>query len=80
MPTASTLPSQAMSEICNACPGDCLDACFNDAIVATAGGIGIDELNCAGCGACLPACNLGHIHLEQGVARLIITAPSGGQA
>lgn len=62
---------------CTACPGDCLDACFNDAIASVAGAVRIDAANCAGCGACLPACNLGHIRLEHGVALLVPSAPSG---
>jgi len=57
---------------CLSCPGDCLDACFNDAIVAAnGGGVAILAELCAGCGACLPACAFGLIRLDGGVASLV---------
>jgi Fe-S-cluster-containing dehydrogenase component len=60
-----------VGRICGACAGDCIDACFNDAIRTVAGGgVVIDPANCAGCGACIPACDLALIRLEQGVACL----------
>jgi len=61
---------------CQACPGECVDACFNDAIVRVgAEGVAILEQNCAGCGACVPACALGLIRLRHGVARFTFTKP-----
>jgi Fe-S-cluster-containing hydrogenase component 2 len=51
---------QESTEVCRACSGDCLDACFNDAITAVpSGGVSILADSCAGCGACLPACVFG---------------------
>ena len=61
---------------CDACPADCLDACFNDAIVALAGGgVRIEAGNCAGCGACIPSCEFGLIRLQDGVACIVF--PNG---
>jgi len=57
--------------ICTSCPGDCLDACFNEAIVALGSGIAILEDLCAGCGACVGSCPNGHIGLDLGVARIL---------
>lgn len=52
------------------CAGqDCLDACFNDAIVLGPDGqVCIEPLNCAGCGACVPICPENRIQLENDVA------------
>ena len=56
---------------CNDCDGECLAACFNDAIVHNdMHGYLVIEDNCAGCGACLSACNHGLISLEQGIAHI----------
>jgi Fe-S-cluster-containing hydrogenase component 2 len=66
-------PEQAATgSQCGACPADCLEACFNDAIVAVAGeGVQIQAADCAGCGACIPACEFGFIRLQGGVARIV---------
>ena len=65
---------QESPAICLACSGDCLDACFNDAITtASGGGVTIRADSCAGCGACLPVCVRGFIRLYQGVARFAVT-------
>jgi formate dehydrogenase iron-sulfur subunit len=66
-------PEQASTASqCEDCPADCLDACFNDAIIAVAaGGVQILTDDCAGCGACIPACEFGLIHLQDGVARIV---------
>jgi len=55
------------------CPGqDCLDACFNDAIILDPGGrIWVETLNCAGCGACVPICPENRIQLENDVACIV---------
>jgi Fe-S-cluster-containing dehydrogenase component len=54
---------------CADCDRDCLEACFNDAIAALPdGGVELDSINCAGCGACIPSCDRGHIRLVHGVA------------
>ena len=58
---------------CDTCAADCLEACFNDAIVSAAGqGVRIDVANCAGCGACIPACANGFIRLHDGVAHIVV--------
>jgi formate dehydrogenase iron-sulfur subunit len=66
-------PEQASTgSQCEDCSADCLDACFNDAIVAVAGGgVRIEPDDCAGCGACIPACAFGIIGLQDGVARIV---------
>jgi|GEM_PF-4558418 len=65
-------PLSADAEVCGECDGECAEACFNDAIQPVAGnGFQIQAINCAGCGACIPACLFNYIRLEQGVARLV---------
>jgi MinD superfamily P-loop ATPase len=65
-------PPATLSSICAACPRDCLEACFNDAIVLLAGGgIAIDPSRCAGCGACTAVCDFDLIQLEDGIARIV---------
>jgi Fe-S-cluster-containing hydrogenase component 2 len=67
-----TVPERTSGASCQACPGACWDACFNDAIVEVAGGgYRVDEGSCAGCGACISACDLGYIRIQQGVARIV---------
>ncbi len=57
------------SDGCAGCDRDCLEACFNDAIAALPGvGVELVSLRCAGCGACIPSCDRGHIRLARGVA------------
>ncbi len=57
---------------CADCHRDCLEACFNDAIAASPlGGVELVSLRCAGCGACIPACDRDRIRLEQGVASFV---------
>lgn len=74
MPAISV--TQPALATCNACAGDCLETCFNDAIQsASTGGVFVDAARCAGCGACIPVCGLGLLRLDQGVARIISTAP-----
>ncbi|MCW2285595.1 Fe-S-cluster-containing hydrogenase component 2 [Rhodoblastus acidophilus] len=79
MPHSSTLLAEPVSapSQCAACAADCLEACFNDAIVAAErGGVEILEDNCAGCGACVPACDFGLIRLQDGVAQFRLPAAS----
>jgi Fe-S-cluster-containing hydrogenase component 2 len=65
------MPSDAVSEACVICGGECLVSCFNDAIVFTSDkGYQVLEDNCAGCGACMPACESGFLVLDGGVARI----------
>ena len=72
MSSPSLAPTeQAPDSVCGACPADCLDACFNEAIVATGDGVRIQGDHCAGCGACIPACAFGFIRLQAGVARIL---------
>ena len=57
---------------CAGCARDCLEACFNDAIaVAPSEGVKLVSHRCAGCGACIPSCDRGHIRLAEGVARFV---------
>ena len=73
---ATQNPPLSGAHICDACQGDCRESCFNDAIVADAGnGVRILAENCAGCGACVAVCDLGHIRLEHGVARIVLIDP-----
>jgi Fe-S-cluster-containing hydrogenase component 2 len=53
---------------CLACGGACALACFNDAVIADAGGYRINGVQCAGCGACVSACRWNLIELDMGVA------------
>jgi len=71
--SALTSPSVGIrGDDCARCARDCLEACFNDAIAALPGdGVTLLSLRCAGCGACIPACDRGHIHLAEGVARFV---------
>jgi Fe-S-cluster-containing hydrogenase component 2 len=63
------ISSSLVTESCNECDGACLVSCFNDAITyEQAHGYRVIEDNCAGCGACIPACDPGFISLEAGVA------------
>lgn len=62
--------TDAPLQICDACPGDCVDACFNDALIAVDGAVSVHDERCAGCGACLGACALEYLRLEHGVIRL----------
>ena len=57
---------------CERCAGECVVSCFNDAI-AYDGELGyrVVEENCAGCGACLAACDHGLISLDRGVAYIV---------
>ncbi len=67
-------PSKAALRIdsCAECASDCLQACFNDAIAALPQrGVELVPFRCAGCGARIPACDLGHIRLADGVASFI---------
>jgi Fe-S-cluster-containing hydrogenase component 2 len=65
------LPDSTPGALCAACAGECLACCFNDAIVFAPGlGYRVVEENCAGCGACMPACEHGLIDVRQGVARI----------
>jgi len=58
--------------VCGACPADCLDACFNEAIVLVVGeGVRVQADSCAGCGACIPVCEFGFIRLHDGIARVV---------
>ncbi|WP_295448031.1 hypothetical protein [uncultured Thiodictyon sp.] len=42
-------------QCCDRCPGDCADACFNEAIERLPSQcVRLLADNCAGCGACLP--------------------------
>ena len=68
--SALTLPRVSVrGEGCADCDRDCLEACFNDAIAALPdGGVKLDSISCAGCGACIPSCDRGHIRLVDGVA------------
>ncbi len=68
--SALTLPSTGASgDACAGCARDCLEACFNDAIATSpSGGVRLVSVRCAGCGACIPSCDRGHIRLAQGVA------------
>jgi len=60
------------AEPCGSCPADCLDVCFNEAIVLVAGeGVRVQVDNCAGCGACIPVCEFGFIRLHDGIARVV---------
>lgn len=54
---------------CIACPTDCAEACFNDAVRRVGEAIHIDAGRCAGCGACVGTCRNGLIAIVQGVAR-----------
>jgi Fe-S-cluster-containing hydrogenase component 2 len=62
---------QDSASLCATCPADCLEACFNDAISAVAGGVRIATDDCAGCGACIPACDFELIRLRDGVAHIV---------
>lgn len=68
--SALTLPSVGVrGDDCAGCDRDCLEACFNDAIAALPdGGVKLVSISCAGCGACIPSCDRGHIRLVGGVA------------
>ncbi|WP_295443753.1 hypothetical protein [uncultured Thiodictyon sp.] len=58
-------------QCCDRCPGDCADACFNEAIERLPGrGVRLLADYCAGCGACLPLCDLQRLTLKQGCVRL----------
>ncbi len=60
------------SDGCADCDRDCLEACFNDAIAALPDeGVELNSIRCAGCGACIPACDRGHIRLANGVASFV---------
>jgi Fe-S-cluster-containing hydrogenase component 2 len=73
-PSLAPVETASAEAHCQACPGDCLEACFNDAIVSVAGeGVRILEDNCAGCGACIPACEFGFIRRYDGVAHIVLT-------
>jgi Fe-S-cluster-containing hydrogenase component 2 len=59
-------------EGCADCARDCLEACFNEAIAALPlGGVELDSMRCAGCGACIPACDRDRIRLAHGVASFV---------
>ncbi|MCW2275814.1 Fe-S-cluster-containing hydrogenase component 2 [Rhodoblastus acidophilus] len=65
-------PPFASASQCADCPSDCLEACFNNAIApAPEGGVRIQADDCAGCGACIPACAFGLIRLQSGVAQIV---------
>ena len=68
--SALALPEVSVrTDGCTDCDRDCLEACFNDAIAALPdGGVTLDSISCAGCGACIPSCDRGHICLVGGVA------------
>jgi Fe-S-cluster-containing hydrogenase component 2 len=71
-PSFAPIEQASAAPECGACPTDCVDACFNAAIVAGAGeGVWIRADNCAGCGACIPACEFGFIRLQDGVACIV---------
>jgi MinD superfamily P-loop ATPase len=73
-PSFSASPD-VLADACAACGGECLECCFNDAIVFEAGvGYRVVEDNCAGCGACIPACAHGLIEVWQGVATIATNA------
>jgi Fe-S-cluster-containing hydrogenase component 2 len=70
--SAKQQPNADSNDGCWTCPGDCQEACFNDAIVSISGrSVQIETENCAGCGACIAACDLGRIRLAQGVAQIV---------
>ena len=65
------LASSTTTSPCDGCAGECLACCFNDAIVFEPGlGYRVVEENCAGCGACIPACEYELIHVARGVASI----------
>jgi len=70
MSLAATRP-ELINSVCVTCEGECLSACFNDAIVFEDGlGYRVIADNCAGCGACTAACDPGLIYLDEGIARI----------
>jgi Fe-S-cluster-containing hydrogenase component 2 len=69
--STALMPADVFAEACVACRGECLASCFNDAIEFRSGeGYQVVENNCAGCGACIPACGSGFIFLDRGIARI----------
>ena len=67
----AALPASLPTTPCAECAGECLACCFNDAIVFEPGsGYRVVEDNCAGCGACIPACEYELIHVARGVASI----------
>ena len=72
-PSFSASPD-VLPDACAACGGECLECCFNDAIVFAQGVYRVVEDNCAGCGACIPACAHGLIEVWRGVATIATVA------